>query len=103
MEKLHLLCSVIRKLIEYFIKNAHVKARFPLVVFETLLFEGRSVLTPAQRCAESESINQNLSDSQKISVLLISLLSFFLDLRYTFLRQRPISIHPANVRKPKVF
>ena len=31
---------------------------FTLTVFEILLFEGRSVLGPAQRLPESESVNQ---------------------------------------------
>ena len=39
----------IRKLIKYSLKKVRVKAVFIVTVFETLLFEGTSVLSPAQR------------------------------------------------------
>ena len=47
---------IIRKLIEYFLKNICVKVMFTLTVFEILLFEGRSLLTPAQRGTRSERV-----------------------------------------------
>ena len=39
----------ITKLIKCSLKTVHVKAMFTLIVFEILLFEGRSVLSPTQR------------------------------------------------------
>ena len=44
----------IRNLIEYSLKN--VKATFTLTIFEILLFEARSVLSPAQQGTGSEMI-----------------------------------------------
>ena len=48
--------STIRKLIEYSLKNVSVKAMFTLTIFEILLSEGRSVLSPAQRGTGSERV-----------------------------------------------
>ena len=47
----------IRKLVEYSLKNVAAKAMFTLSVFEILLSEGRSVLSPAQRSTGSETVN----------------------------------------------
>ena len=53
LESLH----TIRKLVEYSLKNVAAKAIFTISVFEILLFEGRSVLPPAQRSTVSEMVN----------------------------------------------
>ena len=47
----------IKNLVEYSLKNVVAKAMFTLTVFEILLSEGRSVLSPAQRGTGSERIN----------------------------------------------
>ena len=47
----------IRKLVEYSSKNVVAKAMFTLTVFEILLSEGRSVLSPAQRGTGRERID----------------------------------------------
>ena len=47
----------IKNLVEYSLKNVVAKAMFTLTVFEILLSEGRSVLSPAQRSAESKTVN----------------------------------------------
>ena len=47
----------IGKLVEYSLKIVAAKAMFTLTVFEILLSEGRSVLSPAQRGAGSEKVN----------------------------------------------
>ena len=47
----------IRKLVKYSFKNVPAKAIFPLTVFEILLSEGTSVLSPAQRGTVSERVN----------------------------------------------
>ena len=47
----------IRKPIEYFFKIVGIKAMFTPTVFEILMSEGRSVLSPAQRSTGSERIN----------------------------------------------
>ena len=44
--------DTITKLIEHSFKNEGMKATFALIVFEMFLFEGRSVLLPAQRGTE---------------------------------------------------
>ena len=53
LSKLH----TIRKLVEYSLKNDAAKVMFTPSVFEILLSEGRSVLSPAQRSAESKTVN----------------------------------------------
>ena len=40
--------DIIRKLIEYFLKNMLVKEMFTLTLFEILLFKERSILSPTQ-------------------------------------------------------
>ena len=47
----------IRKLVEYSLKNVAAKAIFTISVFGILLFEGRSVLPPAQWSTECEMVN----------------------------------------------
>ena len=47
---------MIRKLIEYSLKNTVVKEMLSLAVFEILMFEGRLVLTPTQWVAENERV-----------------------------------------------
>ena len=47
----------IRKLIKYSLKNIPAKAAFTLTVFEILLFEGRTVLSPVQGGAGSKRVN----------------------------------------------
>ena len=46
----------ITKLVEYSLENFVVKTMFTLTVFEILLFEGRSVLSPAQRGTKSKRV-----------------------------------------------
>ena len=46
-----------RKLVEYSLENVAAKAMFTLTVFEILLSEGRSVLSPTQRGTGSERVN----------------------------------------------
>ena len=48
----------IRKLAECSLKNVLVKAMFTLTVFEILLSDGRSVLSPAQRGTGSERVKK---------------------------------------------
>ena len=47
----------IRKLIKYSLKSIPTKAAFTLTVFEILLFEGRTVLSPVQEGAGSKRVN----------------------------------------------
>ena len=47
----------IRKLAEYSLTNVVAKAMFTLRIFEILLSEGRSVLSPAQRSTGREMVN----------------------------------------------
>ena len=51
----------IRKLIEYSLKNIVMKVVFTPTVFEILMSECRSVLSPAQRGTGSERVNKRLS------------------------------------------
>ena len=51
----------IRKLIEYSLKNIVMKIVFTPTVFEILMSECRSVLSPAQRGTGSEMVNKRLS------------------------------------------
>ena len=53
----------IRKLIKYSLKNSLVKIVFIVTVFEILLFEGRLVLSPAQRGTGNERVKYLLSDN----------------------------------------
>ena len=46
----------IKNLVEYSLKNVVAKAMFTLTVFEILLSEGRSVLSPAQWGTGSERV-----------------------------------------------
>ena len=55
----------IRKLIEYSFKNVLVKAMFTLIVLEILLFEGRLVLSPAQRGTRNEIVKVNINHLEK--------------------------------------
>ena len=53
--------DIIRKFIQYtFKKNVVVKSMFTLTVFEILLLESRSVLSPAQRCTRKEGLAKNV-------------------------------------------
>ena len=47
---------MIRKPIVYSLKSVSIKTMFTLNIAEILLFEGRSVLGPAQRVPESEKV-----------------------------------------------
>ena len=47
---------IIRKLVKYSLKNRFVNPKFSITVFEILLLEGRSVLSPNQRGAGSERV-----------------------------------------------
>ena len=47
-----------RKLIKYYLQNVPVKAVFTVTVFKILLYEGRLLLSPAQRGAENERVKQ---------------------------------------------
>ena len=47
---------IIRKLVKYSLKNLFVNPKFSITVFEILLLEGRSVLSPNQRGAGSERV-----------------------------------------------
>ena len=49
---------IIRKIIEYSLKNCLLKEMFSLTVFEIVLFKGRSVLSPAQRVTGSERVKK---------------------------------------------
>ena len=55
----------IRKLIEYSLKNRPIKAIFTPTVFEILMSEGRSVLSPAQRGTWSERVKNNFRKPYK--------------------------------------
>ena len=68
----------IRKLIEYSLKNVSVKAMF--TVFEVFLFEGRSVLSPAQRgtrSARAKISNWVFSTSKENLSLLLEYFKIF--------------------------
>ena len=47
-----------RKLIKYYLQNVPVKVVFTVTVFEILLYEGRLLLSPAQRGAGNERVKQ---------------------------------------------
>ena len=51
-----IILDITRKLIKYYFKNASDKAMFTLIVFEISLFEGKSVLWPAQWAAGSARV-----------------------------------------------
>ena len=55
---------IIRKLIEYSLKNVLVRAMFTLTAFEIFLSKGRLVLSPAQRGTGSERVNNQLIKKQ---------------------------------------
>ena len=61
---------IIRKLIEYFLKNICVKTMFTLPVFEILLFKGRSLLTPAQRGTRSRRVQISVKIKKNVLFLL---------------------------------
>ena len=58
--------DIIRKLIKYSLKKLPVKAIFTLTVFEILLFEGRSVLRPAQRVTGSERVKISVKNQKNV-------------------------------------
>ena len=60
----------IRKLVEYSLNNLLVKAIFTLTVFEILLSEGRSVLSPAERGTGSERVKVSVKNQKNIEILL---------------------------------
>ena len=62
--KLH----IIRKLIEHSLKRVLVV--FTLTAFEILLFEGRSVVSPAQRVTWSERVKVSVKNQKNIWILL---------------------------------
>ena len=47
-----------RKLIKYYLQNVPVKAVFTVTVFKILLYEGRLLLSPAQRGTGNERVKQ---------------------------------------------
>ena len=51
-------------------KNVLLKAMFTLTVFEILLFEGRLVLAPAQRCTWSKRVKFSLKKQKNVRFLL---------------------------------
>ena len=51
--------KIVRKLIEYSLKNVSVKTRLTLTVLEILLFESRLTVRPAQRGPGSKRIKPN--------------------------------------------
>ena len=51
---------IIRKFIKYSLKNVLVKTMFILTFFEILMFEGRSVLAPAQQGTGSERVKEHV-------------------------------------------
>ena len=60
----------IRKLVEYSLNNLLVKAIFTLTVFEILLSEGRSVLSPAERGTGSKRVKVSVKNQKNIGILL---------------------------------
>ena len=60
----------IRKLIEYSLKNAFLKAMFTLNVFEILLSKGRLVSSPAQRGTGSERVIVSVKNQKHFRILL---------------------------------
>ena len=60
----------IRRLIEYSLKNVLVKAMFTPSVSEILMYEGRSVLTPAQRGTRNERVKVSVKKQKNILNLL---------------------------------
>ena len=50
---------VLRKLIEYSLKNLLLKAMFTIAVFDIFLLKDRSVVSPAQQCTGNEEWNKN--------------------------------------------
>ena len=62
--------DIIRKLIEYSLKNVVEKAMFNLTIFDILLFESRSVLCPAQQVAGSERVNFSMKNPKKYSAFI---------------------------------
>ena len=61
---------LIRKLIEYSLKSVSVNSMFTPTVFEILLSEGRSVISPAQRGTGSESVKVSVKKQKNIQNLL---------------------------------
>ena len=59
----------IRKLIEYSLKNVPVKAMFTLTVFELLLSEGGSVLSPPLRGKGSERVKVSVKNQNLLKLL----------------------------------
>ena len=59
---------ITRKLIKYSLEKFRVKTAFTVTVFEILLFEGRSVLGPAQRVPASERVRFPVKSQKMIAL-----------------------------------
>ena len=57
--------DIIRQLKEYPLKIVFVKAMFTLTIFNIILFEGRSILWPAQRVTGNERVNYFLKKKDR--------------------------------------
>ena len=57
--------DIIRQLKEYPLKTVLVKAMFTLTIFNIILFEGRSILWPAQRVTGNERVNYFLKKKDR--------------------------------------
>ena len=64
--------EIIRKLIEYHLKNLLVKEIFTLIAFEILLLKVWSVLPPAQRDTRNERVKYSVKNQKGIQLLLKS-------------------------------
>ena len=62
--------DLIEKLIEYSLKSVLVNSMFTPTVFEILLSEGRSVISPAQRGTGSERVKVSVKKQTNIRNLL---------------------------------
>ena len=61
---------LIKKLIEYSLKSVSVNSMFTPTVFEILLSEGRSVISPAQRGTGSKRVKVSVKKQTNIQNLL---------------------------------
>ena len=61
----------IRKLIKCFLKNVAVKVVFTVTIFEILVLEGKSVLSPAHLGTGSETVNNNKGANSTIISILV--------------------------------
>ena len=75
--------QIIRKLIEYFFKNAYVKAFFTLTVLKIFLLEGRLVLPPAQRDTGNEKVTFSMENPKKCFAF-VEMASKVVDLFFLF-------------------